>query len=89
MTYLASNKPITLPELLRMKQDGEKIAMLTAYDASFARLFDECGVDTILVGDSLGNVIQGQPGTMPIAKSNDTTECTESTSGVEKAARNR
>ena len=40
MTYLASNKPITLPELVRMKHAGEKIAMLTGYDASFAALED-------------------------------------------------
>lgn len=66
MTYLASNKPITLPELLRMKQAGEKIAMLTGYDASFAALEDRCGVDVILVGDSLGNVIQGKSSTLPV-----------------------
>ncbi len=66
MTYLASNKPITLPELARMKKDGEKIAMLTAYDASFAALEDRCGVDVILVGDSLGNVIQGKSSTLPV-----------------------
>ena len=62
MTYLASNKPITLLELARMKREGEKIAMLTCYDASFAALEDRCGVDVVLVGDSLGNVIQGNPG---------------------------
>ncbi|MBI3524271.1 MAG: 3-methyl-2-oxobutanoate hydroxymethyltransferase [Betaproteobacteria bacterium] len=66
MTYLASNKPITLPELLRMKREGEKIAMLTAYDASFTALEDRCGVDVILVGDSLGNVIQGKTSTLPV-----------------------
>ncbi|MDD5249149.1 MAG: 3-methyl-2-oxobutanoate hydroxymethyltransferase [Rhodocyclaceae bacterium] len=66
MTYLASNKPITLPELARMKKDGEKIAMLTAYDASFAALEDRCGVDVILVGDSLGNVMQGKTSTLPV-----------------------
>lgn len=66
MTYLASNKPITLPELARMKKDGEKIAMLTGYDASFAALEDRCGVDMILVGDSLGNVIQGKTSTLPV-----------------------
>jgi 3-methyl-2-oxobutanoate hydroxymethyltransferase len=66
MTYLASNKPITLPELARMKRDGEKIAMLTGYDASFAALEDRCGVDMILVGDSLGNVIQGKTSTLPV-----------------------
>jgi 3-methyl-2-oxobutanoate hydroxymethyltransferase len=66
MTYLASNKPITLPELARMKKGGEKIAMLTAYDASFAALEDRCGVDIVLVGDSLGNVIQGKSSTLPV-----------------------
>lgn len=66
MTYLASNKPITLPELARMKREGEKIAMLTGYDASFAALEDRCGVDVILVGDSLGNVLQGKTSTLPV-----------------------
>ncbi len=66
MTYLASNKPVSLPELLRMKQAGEKIAMLTGYDASFAALEDRCGVDVILVGDSLGNVLQGKTSTLGV-----------------------
>jgi 3-methyl-2-oxobutanoate hydroxymethyltransferase len=66
MTYLASNKPITLLEIVRMKRDGEKIAMLTCYDASFASLEDRCGVDVMLVGDSLGNVIQGKTSTLPV-----------------------
>lgn len=66
MTYLASNKPMTLPELARMKREGEKIVMLTGYDASFAALEDRCGVDVILVGDSLGNVIQGKTSTLPV-----------------------
>ncbi len=66
MTYLASTKPITLPELGRMKREGEKIAMLTGYDASFAALEDRCGVDVILVGDSLGNVLQGKTSTLPV-----------------------
>ncbi|HLA36787.1 MAG TPA: 3-methyl-2-oxobutanoate hydroxymethyltransferase [Rhodocyclaceae bacterium] len=66
MTYLASNKPITLPELGRMKRENEKIAMLTGYDASFAALEDRCGVDIILVGDSLGNVLQGKTSTLPV-----------------------
>ncbi|MGL6039573.1 MAG: 3-methyl-2-oxobutanoate hydroxymethyltransferase, partial [Deefgea sp.] len=47
----------TLNTLLKMKQDGQKIAMLTCYDASFASLLDEAGVDIFLIGDSLGNVI--------------------------------
>ncbi len=64
---MTERKPVTLHRLREMHAAGEKIAMLTAYDASFARLCDESGVDTILVGDSLGNVIQGQPGTMPVS----------------------
>jgi 3-methyl-2-oxobutanoate hydroxymethyltransferase len=66
MTYLASNKPVTLPELARMKREGDRIAMLTGYDASFAALEDRCGVDMILVGDSLGNVLQGRTSTLPV-----------------------
>ena len=59
-------KPITVPGLARMKQDKEKIACLTAYDASFAALLDMAGVDVVLVGDTLGNVIQGHPTTVPV-----------------------
>ena len=44
---------------MQMKSDGEKITMLTSYDASFTRVLEEAGVDSILVGDSLGMVIQG------------------------------
>ncbi|QLI82049.1 3-methyl-2-oxobutanoate hydroxymethyltransferase [Chitinibacter fontanus] len=56
----------TLSTLKKMKQDGAKIAMLTCYDASFATLLDEAGVDILLVGDSLGNVIQGHSTTLPV-----------------------
>ncbi len=56
----------TLNTLLKMKQDGQKIAMLTCYDASFASLLDEAGVDIFLIGDSLGNVIQGHSSTLPV-----------------------
>jgi 3-methyl-2-oxobutanoate hydroxymethyltransferase len=58
--------PITLTRLRQMKAAGEKFACLTAYDASFSRILDECGVDVILVGDSLGMVIQGQDTTVPV-----------------------
>ena len=57
---------ITLSSLQRMKQQGERIAVLTAYDASFAALLDEAGIDIILVGDSLGMVVQGQASTLPV-----------------------
>lgn len=56
----------TVTTLRKMKHEGEKIAMLTAYDASFARVLDENGVDVILVGDSLGMVIQGHETTVPV-----------------------
>ena len=59
-------KAVTLPALLRMKETGEKIAMLTCYDASFAALMDACAVDMLLVGDSLGNVLQGHATTLPV-----------------------
>jgi 3-methyl-2-oxobutanoate hydroxymethyltransferase len=52
-------KKVTAPALQRMKREGRKITMLTAYDATFTRILDEAGVDVILVGDSLGMVIQG------------------------------
>lgn len=68
MSYLLepSRKTITIPKLQAMRDAGEKIAMLTAYDSSFAALLDHCGVDVILVGDSLGNVMQGQQTTLPV-----------------------
>jgi len=59
-------KPVTLHRLRRMLAEGEKIAMLTAYDASFARLADQAGVDCLLVGDSLGMVVQGRTSTVPV-----------------------
>jgi 3-methyl-2-oxobutanoate hydroxymethyltransferase len=71
MTYLQeSNRPkITVPKLQAMREAGEKIAMLTCYDASFASLLDRAGVDVQLIGDSLGNVVQGQTTTLPVSLS--------------------
>lgn len=62
-------KPISLTTLQEMKKNGEKIAMLTCYDASFSALLDSHHVDCLLVGDSLGNVIQGQRTTLPVSVS--------------------
>ena len=62
----AARKPVTLPRLREMRAKGEPIAMLTCYDASFAGLLDSQGVDCILVGDSLGMVIQGRGDTLPV-----------------------
>lgn len=68
MTYLqeASRNAITVPKLQAMRDAGEKIAMLTCYDASFSALLDRAGVDVLLIGDSLGNVLQGQTTTLPV-----------------------
>ena len=67
MSYLQDTaKPITLFELGKMRAEGRKIVMLTGYDASFAALLERCGVDVVLVGDSLGNVLQGQKTTLPV-----------------------
>ena len=57
---------VTLPVLARRKREGEKISMLTAYDYSFACIFDTAGIDVLLVGDSLGNVVQGHDTTLPV-----------------------
>jgi 3-methyl-2-oxobutanoate hydroxymethyltransferase len=57
---------VTIHTLRQMKERGEKIAMLTAYDATFARLLDESGADVLLVGDSLGMVVQGHDTTLPV-----------------------
>jgi 3-methyl-2-oxobutanoate hydroxymethyltransferase len=57
---------VTLAELAKMGREGKRIAMLTAYDASFAAISDRAGVDVLLVGDSLGMVIQGHPTTLPV-----------------------
>lgn len=59
-------KPVTVADLARMKAAGEKIACLTAYDASFAALEDRAGIDAVLVGDSLGMVVQGEQTTVPV-----------------------
>jgi 3-methyl-2-oxobutanoate hydroxymethyltransferase len=61
-----ATKPVRVPNLLEKKQRGEKIAVLTAYDATMARLLDCAGVDVILVGDSLGMVIMGHQNTLEV-----------------------
>jgi 3-methyl-2-oxobutanoate hydroxymethyltransferase len=58
---------LTVPALATMAREGSRIAMLTAYDASFATLCDRAGVDVLLVGDSLGMVIQGRDSTLPVS----------------------
>ena len=66
MSYLQDQKPVTLFELGKMRAEARKIVMLTGYDASFAALLGRAGVDVVLIGDSLGNVLQGQKSTLPV-----------------------
>ena len=63
----STRTPLTVPKLRQMKAAGEKIVALTAYDASFARVLDAAGVDLVLVGDSLGMVVQGHASTLPVS----------------------
>ncbi|HEY1090539.1 MAG TPA: 3-methyl-2-oxobutanoate hydroxymethyltransferase, partial [Burkholderiaceae bacterium] len=67
MNEISERKPVSLHRLLAMHASGEKIAMLTCYDASFAHLLDEAGVDVMLIGDSLGNVLHGAPSTVAVS----------------------
>jgi 3-methyl-2-oxobutanoate hydroxymethyltransferase len=60
-------KKVRVPDLILMKERGQRIVMLTAYDATMARLFDRAGIDLLLVGDSLGNVILGMDTTIPVS----------------------
>jgi 3-methyl-2-oxobutanoate hydroxymethyltransferase len=64
---VSQRKSVTLRRLREMHAAGEKIAMLTCYDAAFARVLDEAGVDSLLVGDSLGTVLQGRPTTLAVS----------------------
>jgi 3-methyl-2-oxobutanoate hydroxymethyltransferase len=66
MSYLQGDKPITITKLLSMHAEGEKIAVLTAYDSTMAALLNRCDMDVILVGDSLGNVVQGHNSTTAV-----------------------
>lgn len=66
MSIQKEQKRITTNTILEMKQNGEKIAMLTAYDYSMAKMLDEAGVDVLLVGDSASNVMAGHETTLPI-----------------------
>jgi len=62
----SERKPWTVPMLAEARGAGRKLAMLTAYDASFARAMDRAGIDLVLVGDSLGMVVQGRASTLPV-----------------------
>ena len=62
----AATKAVTIHTLANLRAAGEKIAMLTCYDASFASLMDRCGVEMLLIGDSLGMVCNGHQSTLPV-----------------------
>ncbi len=62
----SSRRRITVPALVKMKRDGQRITMLTAYDFTMARMLDEAGVDVLLVGDSMAMVVQGHENTLPV-----------------------
>ena len=76
---------VTIHTLRQMKARGEKIAMLTAYDATFARLLDEAGADVLLVGDSLGMVIQGHETTLPVTLDEIAYHCRAVARGARRA----
>jgi 3-methyl-2-oxobutanoate hydroxymethyltransferase len=67
MSISEKRKPWTVPMLADAKREGRRLAMLTAYDAGFARVLDDNGVDIVLVGDSLGMVVQGHGSTLPVS----------------------
>lgn len=89
MTQTKSSKPsrsaITVTQLLKMKQSGDKIVALTAYDASFAALLDDACVDVVLVGDSLGMVVQGHASTLPVSVDDIVYHCAAVARGLRSA----
>ena len=76
---------VTIHALARKKRQGERITMLTAYDATFARLFDEAGIDCLLVGDSLGMVVQGHDSTLPVTMDEVVYHCRAVQRGARRA----
>lgn len=83
--YTASRKTLSISDLLAMKLAGEKISCLTAYDASFAAVIDQAGVDMLLVGDSLGMVIQGHQSTIPVTVDEVAYHCRAVAAGCQRA----
>jgi 3-methyl-2-oxobutanoate hydroxymethyltransferase len=87
MAYLQPDKPekVYLPAIKAAKENGEKLVCLTAYDYPTARIVDEAGVDIILVGDSIGNVIHGYGNTIPVSLDEITSACIAVKRGTERA----
>lgn len=85
MSATGSIRPVTTLRLTEMKQRGEKITMLTAYDYSMARILDESGIDAILVGDSAANVMAGYETTVPMTLDNMIYHAQSVSRGVKRA----
>lgn len=85
MSTHADSKPWTVPALADAKREGRKLVMLTAYDYSFARAFDANGVDLILIGDSLGMVVQGHDSTLPVTTADMVYHTRAVASGLQRA----
>jgi len=86
--YKDTSKPrakVTINTLVKMKQAGEKFSCLTAYDVSFAHVLDQAGIDVILVGDSLGMVIQGHETTVPVSMDDMAYHAACVANGIERA----
>jgi 3-methyl-2-oxobutanoate hydroxymethyltransferase len=81
----ANARPVTLSRLARMKREDHPIACLTAYDASFAALVDAAGVDVVLVGDTLGMVVQGHSSTVPVTVDDVIYHCQMVARGLSRA----
>ncbi len=76
---------VTIHTLKRQKQAGQRICMVTAYDATFARILDDAGADILLVGDSLGMVVQGNDSTLPVTMDQMVYHCRAVTKGARRA----
>ncbi len=76
---------VTIHTLKRLKQAGQKISMVTAYDATFARILDDAGTDVLLVGDSLGMVVQGNESTLPVTMDQMVYHCRAVSRGAKRA----
>lgn len=81
----SDRKSITVPRLSQMKAEGQRIAMLAAYDASFAAQLEMAGVDVVLVGDSLGMVVQGCDSTLPVTVDDMVYHCSAVARGLRTA----
>jgi 3-methyl-2-oxobutanoate hydroxymethyltransferase len=82
-----TTKRVTTATLRTMKERGERIVMLTAYDATFARLLDQAGIDVLLVGDSVGMVVQGHQSTLPVTMDEMVYHCRSVVRGRGEAGR--